>query len=75
MSGGCYEIILQCYMQLLNFKESSRNIKVNFHKVIGAPLNSKLSLISKSALLKEHSGAQLEHIKGRHSPETKSPRR
>ena len=70
MSGGCYEIILQCYMQLLNF-----NIKVNFHKVIGAPLNSKLSLISKSALLKEHSGAQLEHIKGRHSPETKSPRR
>ena len=69
MSGGFYEIILQCYMQLLNF-----NIKVNFHKVIGAPLNSKLSLISKSALLKEHSGAQLEHIKGRHSPETKSPR-
>ena len=51
MSGGCYEIILQCYMQLLNFKECSRNIKVNFHKVIGAPLNSKLSLISRSALL------------------------
>ena len=51
MSRGCYDVILQCYMQLLNFKECSRNIKVNFHKVIGAPLNSKLSLISRSALL------------------------